>query len=159
HGKVVQVRTAPITVRYVVTYETVIGVANPDLKLKPGMTANVSIISAHRDDTLKIANSAFRFRMPDESLAPVAKRDPSAGGRQPGGVRAERRIERGVYILPPTASQPARVTIKTGISDGVVTEVMEGLKEGDRVVTGMMESNGATSTPATNPFGSGPRRP
>src|SRR3989441_7030509 len=79
HGKVVQVRNAPITVQNVVTYDTVIGVANPDLKLKPGMTANVSIISAHRDDTLKIANSAFRFRMPDESPPPVAKRDPSAG--------------------------------------------------------------------------------
>src|SRR2546428_3730229 len=154
HGKVVQVRNAPITVQNVVTYDTVIGVANPDLKLKPGMTANVSIISAHRDDTLKIANSAFRFRMPDESPPPVAKRDPSAGDRQPSGkpsARGERRIERGVYILPPTGSQPTRVTIKTGISDGVATEVVEGLKEGDRVVTGMMESNGATSTPATNP--------
>jgi HlyD family secretion protein len=162
HGKVVQVRNAPITVQNVVTYDTVIGVINPDLKLKPGMTANVSIISAQRDDALKIANSALRFRMPDESPAPVTKRDPSASGRQPGGkppVRGERRIERGVYILPPTASQPTRVTIKTGISDGVATEVVEGLKEGDRVVTGMMESNGATSTPATNPFGSGPRRP
>ena len=144
------------------TYDTVIGVTNPDLKLKPGMTANVSIISAQRDDALKIANSALRFRMPDESPAPVTKRDPSASGRQPGGkppVRGERRIERGVYISPPTASQPTRVTIKTGISDGVATEVVEGLKEGDRVVTGMMENNGATSTPATNPFGSGPRRP
>jgi HlyD family secretion protein len=162
HGKVVQVRNAPITVQNVVTYDTVIGVANPDLKLKPGMTANVSIISAHRDDTLKIANSAFRFRMPDESPVPVAKRDPSAGDRQPGGkppTRGERRIERGVYVLPATVSQPTRVTIKTGISDGVATEVLEGLKEGDRVVTGMMESNGATSTPAANPFGSGPRRP
>ena len=162
HGKVVQVRNAPITVQNVVTYDTVIGVTNPDLKLKPGMTANVSIISAHRDDTLKIANSALRFRMPDESPAPVAKRDPSASGRQPGGkppARGERRIERGVYILPPGASKPTRVMIKTGISDGVATEIVEGLKEGDRVVTGMVESSGATSTPATNPFGSGPRRP
>ena len=50
HGKVVQVRNAPITVQNVVTYDTVIGVSNADLKLKPGMTANVSIIVAHRDD-------------------------------------------------------------------------------------------------------------
>src|SRR5438034_1528370 len=108
HGKVVQVRNAPITVQNVVTYDTVIGVTNPDLKLKPGMTANVSIISAQRDDALKIANSALRFRMPDDSPAPVTKRDPSTSGRQSGGkppVRGERRIERGVYILPPTASQ------------------------------------------------------
>ena len=82
HGKVVQVRNAPITVQNVVTYDTVIGVTNPDLKLKPGMTANVSIVSAHRDDVLKIPNGALRFRMPDENAAP-AKRDPSAdGGRR-----------------------------------------------------------------------------
>jgi HlyD family secretion protein len=162
HGKVVQVRNAPITVQNVVTYDTVIGVTNPDLKLKPGMTANVSIISAHRDDVLKVANSALRFRMPDESPAPSAKRDPSASGRPSGGkppAGGERRIERNVYLLPPGASKPARVTIKTGISDGVATEIVEGLKEGDRVVTSMTESSGATSAPANNPFSGGPRRP
>ncbi|MEY2489865.1 MAG: HlyD family secretion protein [Verrucomicrobiota bacterium] len=163
HGKVVQVRNAPITVQNVVTYDTVIGVTNPDLKLKPGMTANVSIISAHKDDVLKIPNGALRFRMPDDSATPAAKRDPSAsGGRPPGGkppARGERRVERSVYVLPPGASKPAKVMIKTGISDGVATEVTEGLKEGDRVVTGVTESSGATSTPATNPFGGGPRRP
>jgi len=163
HGKVVQVRNAPITVQNVVTYDTVIGVTNPDLKLKPGMTANVSIISAHKDDVLKIPNGALRFRMPDESPTPAAKRDPSAsGGRQPGGkppVRGERRVERSVYVLPPGESKPTKTTIKTGISDGVTTEITEGLKEGDRVVTGVTDSSGAASTPATNPFSSGPRRP
>jgi HlyD family secretion protein len=162
HGKVVQVRNAPITVQNVVTYDTVIGVTNPDLKLKPGMTANVSIVSARRDDVLKIPNGALRFRMPDEGPASAAKRDPSASARQPGGkppARAERRIERSVYVLPAKSSKPTKVTIKTGISDGVATEITEGLKEGDRLVTGVTESSGATSTPATNPFGSGPRRP
>ena len=164
HGKVVQVRNAPITVQNVVTYDTVIGVTNPDLKLKPGMTANVSIVSAHRDDVLKVANSALRFRMPDESPAPAAaKRDPSvSGGPQPGGkppARGERRIERSVYVLPPSASKPTKVTIKTGISDGVSTEIAEGLKEGDRVVTGVTESGGTSATPATNPFSGGQRRP
>ena len=61
-GKVVQVRNAPITVQNVVTYDTVIGVSNPDLKLKPGMTANVSIVAAHKDDVVKIANAALRYR-------------------------------------------------------------------------------------------------
>ena len=162
HGKVVQVRNAPITVQNVVTYDTVIGVANPDLKLKPGMTANVSIISAHHDDTLRIANSALRFRMPDETSAPVVKRDPSAGGRQAGGKappRGERRPERGVYVLPPNSSKPTKVTVRTGISDGVSTEVLEGLKENDQVVTAITEGATANSTPATNPFASGPRRP
>ena len=162
HGKVVQVRNAPITVQNVVTYDTVIGVTNPDLKLKPGMTANVSIISAHKDDVLKIPNGALRFRMPDENSSPAAKRDPSSA-RPPGGSRppprAERRVERNVYVLAASASKPAKTTIKTGISDGVTTEVTEGLKEGDRIVTGVTESSGPASTPATNPFGSGPRRP
>src|SRR5438128_9638715 len=68
HGKVVQVRNAPITVQNVVTYDTVIGVSNPDLKLKPGMTANVSIIIAHKDDTLLIKNAALRYRPADATL-------------------------------------------------------------------------------------------
>jgi len=162
-GKVVQVRNAPITVQNVVTYDTVIGVSNPDQKLKPGMTANVSIVAAHRDDTLKIPNSALRFRMPDQTPTAAPKRDQSAGPRQPGGGnkpggnRPERRVERTIYVLASGASKPTAVTIKTGISDGVTTEVLEGLKEGDRVVTGMTES-GAAPTPASNPFGGGPRR-
>jgi HlyD family secretion protein len=161
-GKVVQVRNAPITVQNVVTYDTVIGVSNPEQKLKPGMTANVSIVSAHRDDTLKIPNSALRFRPPDQSPTAAPRRDPSSGPRQPGGGnesggnRAERRTERTVYVLASGASKPAAVTIKTGISDGITTEVVEGLKEGDRVVTGMTE-NASADAPATNPF-SGPRR-
>jgi HlyD family secretion protein len=160
-GKVVQVRNAPITVQNVVTYDTVIGVSNPDQKLKPGMTANVSIVAAHRDDVVKIPNSALRFRMPDQTPSAAPKRDPSASGRgpgnKPGGNRPERRVERTVYVLASGSSKPTAVTIKTGISDGVTTEVLEGLKDGDRVVTGMTES-GAAPTPASNPFGGGPRR-
>ena len=66
HGKVVQVRNAPITVQNVVTYDTVISVNNEDLKLKPGMTANVSIIVAQKPDVLRVSNAAF---------LPVAKGD------------------------------------------------------------------------------------
>ena len=163
-GKVIQVRNAPITVQNVVTYDTVIGVNNPDQKLKPGMTANVSIVAAHRDEALKIPNSALRFRMPDQTPTAAPRRDPSAGPRQPGGGnkpgggnRPERRVERTIFVLASGASKPTPVTIKTGISDGVTTEILEGLKEGDRVVTGMTE-NGAAPTPASNPFGGGPRR-
>src|SRR5438045_7781845 len=84
-GKVTQVRNAPITVQNVVTYDTVIGVNNPDQKLKPGMTANVSIVAAHREETLKIPNSALRFRMPDQTPAAAPQRDQSPGPRPPGG--------------------------------------------------------------------------
>ena len=87
HGKVVQVRNAPITVQNVVTYDTVIGVNNADLKLKPGMTANVSIIVAHRDNVLKISNAALRFRPPDgdagatDGSAPRSRQAENAGER------------------------------------------------------------------------------
>src|SRR2546421_6365714 len=77
HGKVVQVRNAPITVQNVVTYDTVIGVSNPDLKLKPGMTANVSIIIAHKDNVLQMKNAALRYR-PSDATPPPA-RSPGSG--------------------------------------------------------------------------------
>src|SRR5262245_50222612 len=64
HGKVTQVRNAPKADQNVVTYVTVIDVSNPNLKLKPGMTANVSVIVTHHDKVLKVANAALRFRPP-----------------------------------------------------------------------------------------------
>src|SRR5439155_24498075 len=64
-GKVVQIRNAPITVQNVVTYDTVVEVSNPDLKLKPGMTATISITTAKRTGVLKIPNSALRFKPPE----------------------------------------------------------------------------------------------
>src|SRR5213594_945823 len=119
HGKVVQVRNAPITVQNVVTYDTVIGVSNPDLKLKPGMTANVSIIVAHKDDVLQIKNAALRYH--PAAATPVETRSTSSGtgqrqssgrfaGSRSGGTR-ERQIERTVYVLPNGASRPEPVQI------------------------------------------------
>jgi HlyD family secretion protein len=152
HGKVVQVRNAPITVQNVVTYDTVIGVTNDDLKLKPGMTANVSIMIAHRDDVVQIKNAALRYRPAD---APTETRSTSSSGGKSSGGR-ERKNERTVYVL--SGSRPKPAQIKTGISDGISTEVLEGLKEGDRVVTAELTSTSAAATPASNPFGGGPRR-
>jgi HlyD family secretion protein len=162
HGKVVQVRNAPITVQNVVTYDTVIGVNNDDLKLKPGMTASVSIIVAHKDDVLQVKNGALRYRPPDAAPASVPARNAapagSAGGaaRLDGGGGRERRGQRTVYVLD--SGRPRPVQIKTGISDGVSTEVSEGLKEGDRVVTAQLTPSASASAPAANPFGAGPRR-
>src|SRR5467141_2022753 len=79
HGKVTQVRNAPITVQNVVTYDTVIGVSNPELKLKPGMTANVAIKIAHRDNVLQIKNAALRYRPLDAVAEP-----PKPASAQPG---------------------------------------------------------------------------
>ena len=153
HGKVVQVRNAPITVQNVVTYDTVIGVSNPDLKLKPGMTANVSIMIAHRDDVLQIKNAALRYRPVDAATTPQQGRTTSSSGGRPAAGR-ERKSERTVYVL--SGNRPKPVQIKTGISDGVVTELLEGLQEGDRIITAEL-TPALSSSPPANPFGA-PRR-
>src|SRR3989440_605255 len=95
HGKVVQVRNAPITVQNVVTYDTVIGVSNPDLKLKPGMTANVSIIVAQKDNVVQIKNAALRYRPAEAAPAEMSSSKVASGGstsRTPGD--AQRRAGR-----------------------------------------------------------------
>src|SRR5438477_839226 len=155
HGKVVQVRNAPITVQNVVTYDTVIGVSNPDLKLKPGMTANVSIIVEHKDNVVQLKNAALRYRPPDAATAEQPKSTSSPSGQRQTGAR-ERRAERTVYVL--AYGRPNPVQIKTGISDGIMTEVTEGLKEGDRVVTAELTSLAGSSSPPANPFSGQQRR-
>jgi HlyD family secretion protein len=147
-----------------VTYDTVIGVNNPDLKLKPGMTANVSIIVAHMDNVLQIKNAALRYRPADAAAGPMAgpgmgsnqSKPRASGGAQRGAGREPGTSERTVYVL--SGGRPRAVEIKTGISDGVVTEVVEGLKEGERVVTAELASKAAAASAATNPFSGGARR-
>jgi len=156
HGKVVQVRNAPITVQNVVTYDTVIGVNNADLKLKPGMTANVSIVVAHKDNVLQIKNAALRYRPAEATPGEIRSRSPAPAGTRGSTGRERRTSERTVYVL--SVGRPQPVQIKTGISDGVVTEVIEGLKEGDRVVTAELSSKSPAGSPPANPFSGGPRR-
>ena len=179
HGKVVQIRNSPITVQNVVSYDTVIEVANRDMKLRPGMTANVSIIVAQHDNALKLPNSALRFRpvgatadAPTKIGSPAASSGSGmrggtggpggAGGGWRGGAgraKGERSPTRTVHVLPADAQdgEPKPVTVKTGISDGVSTEVLEGLKEGDTVVTGQTVAT-QSSTTSSSPFGGGIRR-
>src|SRR5260370_21322272 len=91
HGKVHQIRYGAITNQNVINYDCVIEVNNSDLKLLPGMTANVSIIIAVKENTLKIPNAALRFRPPEAALAEMKTNavaqtfaeNPRAGG--PGG--------------------------------------------------------------------------
>ena len=156
HGKVRQVRNAAITVQNVVTYDAVIDVDNSDLKLKPGMTANVSIIVAHRDDALKISNAALRVRLPEPNATPGSvKASPTPVKRKKDDP--SRRSERTVYVLPAGETAPKAVQIKTGINDGIFTEVLEGLKEGDNVVTAVTNTQAGASSAPANPFGP-PRR-
>lgn len=155
-GKVRQVRNAATTEQNVVTYDAVIDVANPELKLKPGMTANVTFIYADRPDALRVPNAALRFTPPAEALA---ERRGARNGEGPGGgrranaqgaenastaedgeaprLRRERLSDptrRRAWVLKDGKPVPVRVTI--GISDGSFTEVVAGeLKEGDAVIT------------------------
>jgi HlyD family secretion protein len=93
HGIVDEIRIAPITVQNVVTYDVVVKVDNRDLKLKPGMTANVSVIVANKDGVLKIPNAALRFK-PSEKEVPAAKTAsvgrPGTGSSEPQGNMAPR---------------------------------------------------------------------
>src|ERR1051325_151427 len=92
HGKVGQIRNAPKSEQSVVTYSTIIEVANPELKLKPGMTANVSIIVARREGALKIPNAALRYKPPEVAAAEIKTNTPpvqmaDASSRGSGGSR------------------------------------------------------------------------
>lgn len=181
HGVVTQVRNSPTTVNNVVTYDCVIGVTNGDYKLKPGMTANVSIIIAQRENALTIPNSALRFHPLDDAVvqtnAAVAvatefSKATNGGGRGGGAgwqgrrggdarARGEHSFVHTVYLLSGGDKNPIlqAVQIKTGISDGLSTEVVSGLKEGDQVVTGLNLPAMDGSAGASNPFGGGfPRR-
>jgi HlyD family secretion protein len=155
HGEVVQVRNSPLTVQNVVTYDTVIAVNNPDLKLKPGMTANVSIIIAEHNGVLRVPNSALRFHPPESGPSTNAAPRTGGGGPYPGGgsgsrPKGERRPARTAYILKDGKLQP--VQVKLGITDGIYTEVMEGLSENDMIVTSATYKQGSGSA-AASPFG------
>jgi HlyD family secretion protein len=108
HGKVTQVRNSPTTVNNVVTYDCVIGVDNPDYKLKPGMTANpLNIIIAQREGVLKISNAALRFRPPETSTSVSSTSGtnaPSAqtnGGARPPGFGGQGGFASGAGGRPP----------------------------------------------------------
>ena len=160
-GAVAQVRNSPITVNNVVTYDTVISVTNADYKLKPGMTANVAVIVAQREDALKISNVALRFRPPDNAvvltnvLASGASTNDVAGGKGQHKNKGGRGV-RTIYVLAGDESAPQLkpLPVKTGITDGIFTEVVEGLKEGDKVVSGVVQTD-AQAAGSSNPFGGG----
>ncbi|MSO36363.1 MAG: HlyD family efflux transporter periplasmic adaptor subunit [Acidobacteria bacterium] len=108
-GTVTQIRLQPVVVQNVTTYGTVITVPNQQLKLKPGMTANVKIEIAKRTNTLRIANAALRFRPTTEMFAAFNQTPPPEatgfGGR--GGMGGGQRPSEGATIPPPPAAPPA----------------------------------------------------
>ena len=139
HGTVTQVRKAPTTTQNVVTYETIITVDNPEQKLFPGMTADVSILVAERNHVLKIPNTALRYAPPEGATfeqTPPAKLE---------------RSQRLVYASASGGVKLRPVIIKAGITDGVDTEILEGVTEGTPVVTSTLSSSAKSSS-----FGGGP---
>lgn len=131
-GKVSEIRNAPINVQNVVTYDVVIKVDNPELKLKPGMTANVSIIVSSKNGVMRISNAALRFR-PSEKRERTAKRETGSG----------------VWILE--NEKPKRIAVITGISDGAYTELLSGeLREGQEIIVDSLmksKNNSNSSSP------------
>jgi len=160
-GRVSQVRLEPIIEQNVVTYTTVIHTDNPELRLRPGMTANVSVRVAMKDDVLQVPAAALRFRPPAApgrgsresgafAATPAGDARDSAGGDagrgrrgmagraegQPGGDFEEGYKPGTVYVLQ--AGKPDRVPVLTGLSDGTSSEIRsDRLKPGDLVVTGV----------------------
>lgn len=159
-GTINQMRLNSTVVQNVVTYSVVVNVNNPDQKLKPGMTANLTFIIAERDNVIKIPNAAFRFSPQrgsrgtrsgngsarNQNAPPLAEENPDAEAEAdkispptspvlPGQTRI-------VWTLDAN-KQPQRHQVKIGISDGTSTEMVEGdLKENDAVITAETTTGG-----------------
>jgi HlyD family secretion protein len=188
-GTIRQVRLAATTVQNVVTYNAVIAVSNPDLRLKPGMTANVKITIEKVENALRLQNAAIRFKpeLSDTEMADAFKRageekfysfykdqanrkqngtqsrsqteSGGAGrggngsetnrGRQSGSGASNRGKRTPVWIMgEDKLLRP--VVLKLGLTDGVLTEIVEGkLKEGDKIILSAEVSGNKPASPAT----------
>ncbi|HEY0092727.1 MAG TPA: efflux RND transporter periplasmic adaptor subunit, partial [Archangium sp.] len=155
-GVIRQIRNASQTVQNVVTYDAVIDVANPELKLKPGMTANVTFVTARSEDTLTVPNAALRFR-PPEPPEGAARQGPGVGGSgAQGGAGTWEKPTPGtktVFVLREGRPRPVRV--KPGVTDGSYTEVEGELREGDQVITAL--AAGAQGAQPSQGAGAGQR--
>jgi HlyD family secretion protein len=180
-GLVNQVRFAAITNQGVVNYAAIVDVDNGDLKLRPGMTANASVVTAKRENALRLPNAALRFRPPEgAAVAPPKRPDGAAPAEAPaendgGGARKrgewkDRKPREGmgsadaalktVYVVDETGGLRAQ-PVRLGISDGTWTEALEpGPQEGNSIATGIQtaaEKEKAEKSGSSSPFM--PRRP
>jgi HlyD family secretion protein len=146
-GTVTAVREAPINVQNVITYDAVIGVSNPDLKLFPGMTANVKILVDQRPNVLRVLNAALRYHPATQTSLPASAGKAAGNGPAP---------EQAVWILD-ADNKPRRVVVTTGQSDGNYTEVTGGsLKDGDKVIVAALAKAAPASNASPAPQGKGP---
>jgi HlyD family secretion protein len=143
-GQVTVVRKAPIITQNVVTYDVVIAVSNPDLKLFPGMTANARILTTKADDTFKVPNAVLRLH-------------PSAAVLKQVGLSASPAGKQQIYVLQNGKLKAVPVTF--GISDGQSTAVTSGdLQTGEQVVVRFSTGAVAPTTNATSPSATSPTR-
>jgi HlyD family secretion protein len=182
-GKIEQMRLNPVTVQNVVTYNVVIDVDNPEQKLKPGMTANLTVTIDERNNVLKVPNAALRFTPQDGGGQRTGGGNGNGQGRRQSGAgdASQRGGNAGngtdVQFAPATApvlagqtrivwvmgqdGKPQRRRIKVGLTDGAATEVVEGnLVEGEMVITGQTLSSSSktpTNQGSAPGFGSAPR--
>ena len=159
-GAISQVRLQPVVEQNVVTYVTVIDVTNKELKLKPGMTAAVTIETGRAGDVLKVPTSALRFQPDSDVFAKLGQQAPATRTTKDTATKdtkserprsADRSNDRrAVWVFE--GGRLTRVSVKTGLSDGAQTEITGDVTPGMHVATGLTSSNNATT-------GSAPRSP
>lgn len=142
-GSVVQVRLQAITESNVVTYEVVIDAPNPELKLKPGLTASVNIYTMEERDILSVPNKAFRFKIEPEILAQMKNIVFEE-------VPTQTDIKGQKIVWVKSGNKVSPKNIKTGTTNGILTEVISGIDQGEEVVLGIEQK---TTGPAMPPNG------
>lgn len=148
-GKVTQVRLEATTESNVVTYEVVISASNKDLKLKPGLTANVTIFTMERNNIVSVPTKALRFTPTKEMLNPGEKIEDCQGAHKVW-VREGKTLK--------------AYAVKTGITNGTRTQIVSGIKEGAEVIVEMKatsadaEQANAGGNAESSPFAPGPRK-
>lgn len=157
-GIVKQIRLAPEIVQNVVSYDVIIGVSNPDLLLKPGMTANVTIQIEHNENVLQVPSAALRFHPTIQAgQSSTTGRSSYAGDtnrQKPDSSSSEKTTWGTVWVLN-QQGQPESIRVQVGISNGTFTEIIsDRLKKGDLVVTGQegAASSSTSSSQQVNPF-------
>ena len=144
-GKVTQVRQEATTTNNVVTYEVVISAPNAELKLKPGLTANVTIFTSELNDVLSVPTKALRYTPEKETV----------GGRNIADVNAKHKV----WTVEGNTIKAS--AIETGESDGTNTQIISGIAEGQQVITGVRSSSaddmaGSEGPAESSPFAPGP---
>jgi len=158
-GKVRQVRNAPVSIQNVVTYDVVIGVENKDMRLKPGMTANVAIVVAHKEEVLKVPNAALRFTPPKSDRTENASGVVVPTTQIDGRAGADQSEIKHLWKVG-ASGEPEEIPVGVGISDGNATEVMtDSLTDTDEVIIGIEASRSGRKPDSLPPgFGSGQQR-